>query len=354
MGKNTGNRRAKDKSTRRKEARRKEIREGRRMAQIVEIFLWMLLILTQASLIRVMEVRAEMRQEEQGEEFSPASEEEQRPVQITVFSEMQMEKENCKEPEAVYKRGQTPYFLSSWFIQAVSVSESRRMEEQTVVYEAAELASEIPHTLDVEAEMNGRKAVVRCRKTGQKILKETWSNDFELPVTFHQYDAETYVLGETEIAHCAERPALAGQEQLLLQHAGLSQEGYRIHQIEWDGYAYQDEQGILCRDAKAKGERLLRDYLVTYRGVAVFPACQGWRTVAVYKLPKPESDAKASISTEEASVAQESLPAPSSQAADWRQIITRTLMLTIGAGTILFVIFLLFLCVRRMTKRRKV
>ena len=51
-------------------------------------------------------------------------------------------------------------------------------------------------------------------------------------------------------------------EQNCSESMGLSEEEYEVEEIVWAGTPYENEDGIVCRDAVARGNRLLRDYQV--------------------------------------------------------------------------------------------
>lgn len=44
---------------------------------------------------------------------------------------------------------------------------------------------------------------------------------------------------------------------------------YKINSIEWDEEEYKDN-GILCRNAVAKGNKVVNDYTALYGGDAIF------------------------------------------------------------------------------------
>ena len=46
---------------------------------------------------------------------------------------------------------------------------------------------------------------------------------------------------------------------------------YKINSIEWDEEEYKDN-GILCRNAVAKGNKVVNDYTALYGGDAYLPA----------------------------------------------------------------------------------
>lgn len=72
---------------------------------------------------------------------------------------------------------------------------------------------------------------------------------------------------ESELIDFSELTELAQQYGTeLLSSMGLSEEEYEVEEIGWAGMPYENEDGIVCRDAVARGSRLLRDYQVMYEG----------------------------------------------------------------------------------------
>ena len=59
---------------------------------------------------------------------------------------------------------------------------------------------------------------------------------------------------------------MEGCESELLRQLGLSSDAYEILDFQWQGGTYLGQDGTLCRDGIGTGRRLVRDYLVTYRG----------------------------------------------------------------------------------------
>ena len=58
----------------------------------------------------------------------------------------------------------------------------------------------------------------------------------------------------------------------ILSDLNLDPELYKINSIEWDGEAYTNEDGVLCRKAAAVGNRVINDYEVIYGGDYNLPA----------------------------------------------------------------------------------
>lgn len=109
---------------------------------------------------------------------------------------------------------------------------------------------------------------------------------------------------------------------------------YKINSIEWDGEEYKDN-GILCRNAVAKGNKVVNDYTALYGGAAYLPANNlAYKYVATYTADVTEPDAATIYD------------------------ITATAIYTLEALTVLIVIscvvvFLVFLKRRQMNKYEK-
>lgn len=115
--------------------------------------------------------------------------------------------------------------------------------------------------------------LVRCRAVEQVEEDAYWRDDFSFPITFYEYGAGEYQLGEiivggAELTDFTQLTKLAQQYGAeLLRSMGLSEEEYEVEEIVWAGTPYENEDSIVCRDAVARGNRLLRDYQVVYEGV---------------------------------------------------------------------------------------
>lgn len=106
-----------------------------------------------------------------------------------------------------------------------------------------------------------------------------WEDDFSFPVTVYGYGAEVFYLGEYEIPAGTD---LVSYSSCFLEYLELPQDCYRIERVEWSGECYEDE-GIICRDAIAYGEKLIRDVDVVYGGQVRTPNIPAKQYVAVYE-----------------------------------------------------------------------
>ncbi len=250
--------------------------------------------------------------------------------------------ESRKEPDGRSWR------LARWETVPVRFPGRQEKIQRTEEYLQIEDPSKLPKHMEVSAEWDGQTVTVDCESVQQQRTGEAWVDGFWLPVTFHGYHADYYELGDLKIPHNEEEPQLAGSEAILLEMAGFSPSVRRIETIVWDGPAYTAEDGELRRDALAAGQKLLADYQVTYTGTAVFPERSGWQTVAVYK-PVPSR----------VTVAETTAPSPPETVIEdtpvplWQKI-TRTLLVTVGAGSILAAAGLIVFGIFCLVKRRRV
>ena len=123
----------------------------------------------------------------------------------------------------------------------------------------------------------------------QEFSHDRWKDDFSFTVTFHEYGIDGYWLGDQVFMLDEENLDFSGYEEMLLALIEADPENYRINSAEWAGEPYEDSEGILCRDAVVSGEKLVRDCVITYRGIAVFEEEPGVRYLASYK-PKDAAE----------------------------------------------------------------
>ncbi len=220
-----------------------------------------------------------------------------------------------------------------------------RQVQKDVIYEKVEGGASLPETLDIRVEEDGVTVTAVCSIQERTVLREWWEEGFSFPVTFHSYDAAYYSLRDILIPYNEERPELEGYEKRLLELIGVPLEEYRISSVQWDGEAYQGEDGELCRDAVGTGEKLLRDYRVRYAGMAKLPVRPKAQVQTEAETVSAESAAETEEAVEESrtevSISAESSEEEQTQAEDeapltlWQKI-TRTLLIAIGIGALLF------------------
>lgn len=141
-----------------------------------------------------------------------------------------------------------------------------------VTYEAVEDEAALPEEIMVSVLAGHDGEMVPCQAVGRVEEAAYWQDDFSFPITFYEYGAGAYQLGEitvkkTDLEEPEQLTELAEQYGTeLLESMGLSAEEYEVKEIVWTGTPYEKEDGIVCRDAMAYGNRLLRDWRVQYEG----------------------------------------------------------------------------------------
>lgn len=94
-----------------------------------------------------------------------------------------------------------------------------------------------------------------------------WEDGFSFSLTVSGYDADQFLLGETLIPANDE---LSDYGEEFLSYLNLPPDCYRIENVCWDGDCYEKD-GVICRDATADGEKLVRYVDVKYGGQVWIP-----------------------------------------------------------------------------------
>lgn len=208
--------------------------------------------------------------------------------------------------------------------------------EQQVVVEGVESGLGVPEEILVEYE--GIKEYVPVKSA--RVLREYWTGDFEFPVLFYVYDAEYYELGEYRIPRRDDDPGLEGYEDGLLKALGLEEEDYVIGKVTWSGEAYENEEGILCRDAVARGRKRLRDYEVVY-GMEMEPEAS-----VVY----PEEMQVMVDAPEKVVRVTGAVDGEDAGNRDFWPILKRVTVVTVAAGLVLLLLLLVLLLCMKLVK----
>ena len=225
-----------------------------------------------------------------------------------------------------------------------------------VTYEAVEGEAALPDEITVSVLAGNDEELVRCRAVEQVEEDAYWRDDFSFPITFYEYGAGEYQLGEiivggAELTDFTQLTKLAQQYGAeLLRSMGLSEEEYEVEEIVWAGAPYENEDSIVCRDAVARGNRLLRDYQVVYEGV-VEP--ERWKKLKRGGAPgeldeaqlqeepaweEAEETAGAKAETEAArpEEAEKQPEVKKSGLQEFLEKVTRILLIAVGIGAIFF------------------
>lgn len=286
------------------------------------------------------------------------------------------EKQDRRGQKETIRTVQTALWVFLILVQMAVVNclETRAEEiRRDVLYEAVEGNAEFPQEIEVTVLAGIEEELVTCAAERVEEAASYWSDDFTFPLTIYDYGANEYQLGDTEIAGAAALEQLAedyGAE--LLESMELLPEEYEVTGLRWTGEPYENEEGILCRDAEGQGRRLLRDYRVTYRG---FVEPERWEQLKKRGYgDDAEREIEAEPETQEETQESESTPAePETEAVESRQKepekrqktklqeflekVTQILLVAVGIGAIFFfgglLVLLLIRTCRRIGERRR-
>ncbi|XBX07584.1 SpaA isopeptide-forming pilin-related protein [Enterocloster clostridioformis] len=204
---------------------------------------------------------------------------------ITVYSDVFLEDTDEKLiPAQEIVREGCIYELQGYTKEKTVIPAHEELAEDTVLYEAVEAMDTIPENVPITVtdERTGQQTEQRVPLSGYTFSDRRWEDGFEFRAVFHEYGTPGYHLGDMIVPHNDEMPLLAGCEEELLQLLGLDKKNYEIQKMEWSGDAYQDTEGVICRDALISGRKMIADCSAVYGGSVVFEEEDGFWYVAEY------------------------------------------------------------------------
>lgn len=170
---------------------------------------------------------------------------------------------DVSEPANEIEHNGKKYILTSKELKEETIVGAIRHEEKTYTIEGIEGNDDIPKTQDLEiTKTDGTKGKATLNYISTVLESETWQNNFEFPIKFSGYDADIFMLNNTEIK---KGDALINYKDAFLDYLGLPESAYRITSIEWDGDEYTDN-GEICRNAVAKGDKKVKTVVAKYDG----------------------------------------------------------------------------------------
>jgi len=191
------------------------------------------------------------------------------------------------DPDATIEHEGTTYQLQSKKVITNQSQNKTKYAEKKISYEGIESADEVPSFAEfVEVDDFGKEYSKYLPLIDIKIEKENWDKTFEFPIQITNYDADSFMLNGTEIK---KTEPLINYEMEFLEYLGLPMDYYKITSIEWSGSEYSSD-GIICRNAIAKGEKVVRDITATYGGEMVIGEATQYAYECIYVNPdKPSS-----------------------------------------------------------------
>lgn len=266
--------------------------------------------------------------------------------QTQILSQEQREEFLAPQEEYRDQKGNI-YDLTDWEITVIEGKSGWREIEREVIYSQVEAAKQIPHSIPYTEQVGNQEVKGELVEAGREVTGEQWSGDLQIPLTFHSYGAGSYMLGNLTMEVLEEFPPASEYQEQLLGILGLPLSDYEILRMEWRGEPYQDENGELCRDAAALGNKKLRDYRVVYRGELAWPEPDSYELKTFYRR---RENSKVSLAQEESAASEVSEEPAESRAGFWIQA---GAMVTIAIGLLGIALGLLILGLLRLRERRK-
>lgn len=274
------------------------------------------------------------------------------------FSDVYEAQEQIPEPEKEFTDSHgNRYVLERSEVEKFPVTGRKKEVKGEILYESVEAGEVIPDkgNIEIRDEESGQAFTRTLPLIRTDFSDERWLGDFSFTVTFHSYDAEVFFLGEVRIPAGGEKPLLAGSEAELLNLIGLDKENFQIEDYRWEGEAYWDEEGELCRDAKAFGKRKVSDCLALYGGTVSLPDLAEYRGKYIYIRTAEETAFETALSTEEESGG----TALKTEEGLWERFCSfirkhiRVILWLPGILIVLLILRILFYLIKRMKKEKR-
>lgn len=161
---------------------------------------------------------------------------------------------------------------AEWTQEVITVKNRIGMVSGDIVYEGTEEELVIPEkaVIKVWDEESGQEFEALLPVIEVKKIGERWE-DFSFALIVHAYGSDQYRLGDMEI-HQEEIYALPKtHETMLLEQIGLNSADARCLTGTWEGDAYLNEGGELCRVFRVSAQRRLITMNAVYGGEHPLP-----------------------------------------------------------------------------------
>ena len=117
----------------------------------------------------------------------------------------------------------------------------------------------------------------------------------------------------------------------------------------WSGEPFTDEDGQLCRNAIALGERLLKDVEVVYKGEVILKEPDHYELHAVYQAQEVNEESAEELTTQ----AEPELPISASKKGPFWYLIRTGFVITVAIGIIGILIGIILLFIMKRHKKEE-
>ncbi|WP_312427787.1 hypothetical protein [Lacrimispora sp.] len=188
--------------------------------------------------------------------------------------------------EEVEKEGKR-YTLKTIELTKILTEEITKYSKASILYEGVEYIDSLPQDAQVKVINEDLKQELNVILPAVDYKEESayWDYNFSFPITVSGYDADSYMLGQTEISN---RSPLIDHAILFLSYLNLPSQYYEISSIEWDGDPVSKD-GEMIRNATAHGRKFVKDIRGIYGGEVTFPSIEANVYHGTYKDAEAEN-----------------------------------------------------------------
>ncbi|SEU22379.1 hypothetical protein SAMN05443270_3477 [Lacrimispora sphenoides] len=178
------------------------------------------------------------------------------------------------------------YYLKSSVLLSGMTVERTENKKSEIEYNGVSYIDELPErgSVTVTDSLTGKQYKQELPRTDYRITGEDWVDDFSFPITIFSADADTYMLGTTEIPKEAD---LSQYGTEFLNVLGLSPDYYKIRSIELQDEPYEQD-GEMIQAAIAHGSRRVANIVAVFEGNVTIPSEPYWYYQCEYSSIAPE------------------------------------------------------------------
>lgn len=183
----------------------------------------------------------------------------------------------------------------------------------------------------VTNEKTKEEETVNCKFQNITSMDAGWINTY-IDIVFRTYNADVFEWNGVRVTRNTQTP-LSGYEKELLESVGASTTDYKVAKTYWTGDAYTDEQGILCRNARADVQKRAISYRANYVGEISQEEVRGLMFTDTYEYQEGQGDHYVI------------------QATGYYEVDSMTQYLTIGAAILIFAVIVILFVLSRKKKK---
>lgn len=208
------------------------------------------------------------------------------PDHISYTSEVWNGDGEEQKPKDVIEENGKSYHLENLYKEESKSQERTEIKDATVKFTGVEDGISIPKEKTITFTDTDTKQEVTAKLPlkSDEVTNTYWDDNFQFNITVSGYNADSYMLGETEIPASAN---LIDYKDKFISVLALNPEKYEITSIEWNGNSYE-EDGLVKRKAIGKGRKLVQDIEAVYEGEVTLPESVGYVWNAEYTEDIPE------------------------------------------------------------------